>query len=729
MKKRFFLSYLLVFCLSGFVFAQSDESQIVLSELWGSRKYVPKSIADNVPMNSDEHYSVLENTYQVNEYEYRTGRKTRTIVNFRDVFTAAEIRPKPVSEYMFSHDESKMLIATETETIYRHSTASNYYVYDIRTSSFMPLSERGKQRLATFSPDGSMVAYVIDNNIFVRNLNTLTEEQITRDGRYNEIINGATDWVYEEEFGFTQAFFWAPDGKKIAYYRFDETHVKEFVMMMYGTLYPEEYRFKYPKAGEENAFVSIHIYNLQTGKTITVDTGEEKDQYIPRIKWSKNPNILSVTRMNRLQNHLELLFADASTGDTRLMYEETSPYYIEIDDHLTFTDNGSRFIFSSEKNGYNHLYCYDMNGNFVNQITNGNWDVMEVAGFNQATNTVYYISTEGSPLTRHIYAIHINGTGKTRLSKDEGYNSPTFSKKFKYFINQYSNINTPPVYTVNNSRNGNQIRLIEGNDALKNTLASLEASQAEFIQIPTVDGIQLNAWIIKPSDFDANKKYPVLFYVYGGPGVQTVQNKWGGHNHLWFQMLAQQGYIIVSVDNRGTPGRGEAFKKSTYKQLGNLETVDQIEAAKYIGALPYVDADRIGIFGWSYGGYLSILCMTKGAAYFKTGIAVAPVTNWRYYDTIYTERFMGLPKDNASGYDDNSPINHVDKLLGNLLIVHGSADDNVHYQNVMEIFDALVNANKQFDMQIYTNKNHGIYGGFTRLHLFSKMTDYLQKHL
>ncbi|MDD3877007.1 MAG: DPP IV N-terminal domain-containing protein [Bacteroidales bacterium] len=729
MNKSIFILSLCLLLISNRTFSQTVNGSIELRELWGSRKFVPKSISDNVPMNSDEHYSVLENSYQINEYEYRSGEKTRTIINFRDVFLAAELQPKAIDEYVFNKDETKVLVATETDAIYRHSTASEYYVYDLGTERLVSLSELGKQRLATFSPDGTKIAYVIENNIYIKDLITLEEVQVTNDGEYNEVINGATDWVYEEEFSFTQAFFWSPDGQKIAFYRFDESHVKEFVMMMYGTLYPEEYRYKYPKAGEENAHVSIHIYNVPLKSTTLVDIGTEEDQYIPRIKWSKDPNKLAVLRMNRLQNHLELLFADARTGVTNRVYEENNRCYIEINDHLTFTDDGQMFIISSEKNGYNHLYCFDMNGNLINQITNGEWDVIDVAGYNSENKTLYYISTEDSPVTRHVYAININGTKKVRLSQNAGYNNPTFSKKFKYFINQYSNINTPPVYTVNNSRNGNEIRLIEGNSDLKRTMKELDIAQTEFIKIPTENGILLNAWMIKPHDFDDTKKYPVLFYVYGGPGSQTVQDEWGGHNHIWFQMMAQQGYIVVSVDNRGTPGRGEAFKKATYLQLGLLETIDQIEAAKFLGTLPYVDKDRIGIFGWSYGGYLTLLCMTKGASYFKTGIAVAPVTNWRFYDSIYTERYMGLPKDNASGYDDNSPINHVDKLIGKLLIVHGSADDNVHYQNSMEIFNALVNANKPFDMHIYPDKNHGIYGGYTRLHLFSKMTAYLIENL
>lgn len=706
-----------------------DNSKVCLEELWGSRKYFPRSIASNVPMNCDEHFSVLEEGFKIVEYAYETGEKSRTIVDFEKIFEKASVKLARINSYTFNHDESKILIATQTEAIYRYSSKSYFFVYDKPTAQLIPLYEKGKQRLATFSPDGQKAAFVFDNNLYVKDLTTGHLEQVTNDGKYNEIINGTTDWVYEEEFGITQGFFWSPDSRKIAFYRFDEAHVKEFVMLMYGTLYPELYSFKYPKAGEENAHVSVHVYDLKTKKTIEVDTGTEKDQYIPRVKWLPADNKLAVCRMNRLQNHLEILLANTATGNTEVLYEEKSRYYIEIDDHLTFSDDGKKFFLTSEKDGYNHIYSYAIDGQPLKQITSGNWDVMDIVGFNSETETIYYLSTEVSPLTRHLYAVNINGQNKIKLSGKDGFYNPTFSKNLKYYICQFSDVETPPQYAVRKSHNGQKVRLIEDNKDLKQAVENLNTGALDFFVMTTADGTDLNGWMIKPPHFDSTEVYPVLFYVYGGPGVQTVRNRWGGHNYLWFRKLAQMGYIVVSVDNRGTPGRGEEFKKATYLQLGKYETKDMIETAQYIGNMSFVDNKRIGIFGWSYGGYLSLLCMTKGADYFKTGMAVAPVTNWRFYDTIYTERFMGLPKDNADGYDDNSPINHVDKLKGNLLIVHGSADDNVHYQNAMEIFDALVKANKPFDMHIYTNKNHGIFGGNARLHLYRKMTDYLLENL
>ena len=728
MKKKFLTLGIALLWFVTLSTAQ-NENKIQLAELWGSAKYVPASIDDVVPMKDDEHYSMLENSFEINAYEYKSGKKTSTIVNFFDVFRAAGLKIKAIEEFAFSNDETKILIATETESIYRHSKASKYYVYDIKLKSLMSLTEKGKQRLATFSPDGTKAAFILDNNIYIKDLKTETEVQVTTDGQYNEIINGATDWVYEEEFGFSLAYFWSADGNNMAYYKMNEKNVREFSLTMYGQLYPEEVKYKYPKAGEENAIVTIHIYNVLSAKTIAVETGDEKDQYIPRIKWTKDPNKLVVFRMNRLQNHLEILMTDASNGKTNLIYEEKNKCYIEINDNLTFTDDGKFFLLTSESNGFNHIYRYDLSGKLFNQVTNGEWDVIDIKGFNAKENLIYYTSFQGSPLNVHVYAIGIDGSNPTRLTANNGHNKPSFSKNCKYFINDYSDINTPPVYTVNASKNGNALRTIEDNKALNETLKALDINNAEFFNFINSENTTLNGWMLKPKDFDPAKKYPVLFYVYGGPGVQTVENSWGGYDFIWFQMMTQKGYIVVSVDNRGTSGRGEAFKKSTYLQLGKFETNDQIDAAKYLASLPYIDKDRLGMFGWSYGGYLTLLCMTKGADYFKMGIAVAPVTNWRFYDSVYTERYMGLPKDNADGYDSNSPINHAKKLKGKLLIVHGSADDNVHYQNTMEMTNALVNANKQFDMQIYTNKNHGIYGGYTRMHLFQKMTDYVINNL
>jgi dipeptidyl-peptidase-4 len=583
--------------------------------------------------------------------------------------------------------------------------------------------------LATFSPDGKKVAFMRDNNLFIKDLQSGEEKQFTTDGEINKIINGAPDWVYEEEFSFSKAFEWSPDGSSIAFIRFDESKVKEYELTIYGELYPEHYKYKYPKAGEDNSVVSVHIYHLADGKTTKVDIGTNTDIYIPRIKWTKNPKVLSVQRLNRLQNKWEILLADADNGSTKVLYTEENKYYIDITDNLYFLDNEKGFIFTSEKDGYNHIYYYDMQGNEVAQLTKGNFDVTEVYGLDEKRALLFYQAAKSSPLNRELFSVNINNGKTEQISTKTGTNSAQFSSDFKYFVNTFSDANTPPYMTVNRD-NGNELYVLEDNKELVKLLKQHKYSNKEFFTFKTDDDIELNGWMIKPSDFDSTKRYPVFMYLYGGPGSQTVTNSWGWSNLLWFEMLAQKGYIVVSVDNRGTGARGEVFKKATYLKLGYLETIDQINANKYLGTLPYVDSKRIGIFGWSFGGYMSTLCMTKGAAYFKAGIAVAPVTNWRYYDNIYTERFMRKPQENGDSYDSNSPISHAEKLKGKYLLIHGLADDNVHPQNSMDLITALVNENKQFEMQMYPNSNHGIYTGrYTHYHVYKRMTDFILQNL
>ena len=714
-----------LFIFSELSNAQSQTKEITLNDIYASEKLYQKRVYGMRSMANGSYYSVLEND-SINVYKYKNGNYVKTIV------TASELIPEGKKEnirlvnYTFSKDENKILFPTKTEYIYRYSSKSEFYIWDIKNKTLQQLSENGKQRLASFSPDGSKVGFIRNNNLFIKNLTSNTETQITKDGLYNNIINGTTDWVYEEEFGFTRAFFWSPNGEKIAFYKFDESNVKEFCFLKYGDLYPEEYKYKYPKAGEDNSIVNIFTYNITNEKTVKMDIGEETDQYIPRIKWTKNNEILSIQRMNRLQNKLEILFADPKNGESKVIYTETNKYYIDITDHLTFLDDNEHFLFTSEKDGYYHIYLYKMNGELVKQLTKGNWVITDLIGFDEKKQIVYYTSAESSPLNRDIYSVDLKGN-KNKLSSRKGTNRARFSSDYKYFINTFSDANTPSVITVNKA-NGKQIRVLEDNSKLLKTIKEYNFSKKEFFTITTSENVELNAWKILPPNFDKEKQYPVLFTIYGGPGSQTIQNSWG--SDLWEQMLAQKGIIVVSVDNRGTGARGEEFKKMTYMQLGKYETIDQIEAAKYLGSLDYIDANRIGIFGWSYGGYMSTLCMTKGSDYFSTGIAVAPVTNWRYYDNIYTERFMRTPQENANGYDDNSPINHVDKLKGNFLLIHGTADDNVHVQNSIDLVTALVAANKQFEMQLYPNSNHGIYTGKnTRMHLYKRMTDFLLSNL
>ncbi|MDG2330659.1 MAG: DPP IV N-terminal domain-containing protein, partial [Flavobacteriales bacterium] len=641
------------------------------------------------------------------------------------------------NDYQFNADETKILLATEQESIYRHSTKAYYYVYDIETKKMAELSEssKGKQRLAQFAPLGNKIAFVRENNIFITNLDEKQEIQITSGGKMNEMIFGATDWVYEEEFSFDNGLYWSPDGRKIAYYYFDESKVKQFQLAMYDGLYPSQYEFKYPKAGEDNSVVQVFVYELSSKRTSAFDTGIDTDIYLPRIKWTNDPDVLMVTRMNRLQNKLELMIGDFdetrpnNTGvRTKVIYSEESETYIDITDNLTFLSDNKSFLWSSEKDGYNHLYRINLKDGSSSQLTSGKWDVTELVGVDEENKLIYYLSAEESPMERDLFTIKLNGSSKNKISTRKGQNEVAFSKGFKYYINYHSDANSPYYITLNNST-GEELKTLKDNQRVKDAMKQYGFVEKEFIKIKTKEGIELNAYMMKPQEFKETHQHPVFMHVYGGPGINTVHDAWGGQNFAWFQLLTQKGYIVVSVDARGTGYRGRDFKHCTYLQLGKYETEDQIAAAKWLGDLPYVDKNRIGIFGWSYGGYMSSLCITKGVGTFKSAIAVAPVTNWRYYDNIYTERFMRTPQENGENYDVNSPINHIAELQGNYLLVHGSADDNVHYQNTMEMINALVNANKQFDLFIYPNKNHGIYGGNTRLHLYNKMTNFILDNL
>ncbi|MEZ5198757.1 MAG: S9 family peptidase [Bacteroidales bacterium] len=707
--------------------AQTPAKQITLHDIFQSGKFNPESIRGIRSLNDGEHYAILKND-SLNVYSYKTGTLKKTLVTANQLIPNGDSLPISMSDYQLSDDEKKVLFGTDKESIFRHSSKSNYYIFDLENDKLSKLSESEKQSLASFSPDGQSVAFVQDNNLFIKTLENNIEIQITRDGLNNQIINGSTDWVYEEEFGFTKAFFWSPNGQNIAFYRFDESKVKEFQMMLWGDLYPETYKYKYPKAGEVNSEIKILVYNLSSKKTIEMDIGTESDIYIPRIKWSKNPNLLSIQRMNRLQNELIIFLGDVATGECKPIYQEQNKYYIEITDDLIFLNNNTNFILTSEQSGYNHIYLCNITDTSIFQITKGNWDVQSLVGFDEKKNIIYLTSSESSPLNRELYSIKLDGTKKEKLSNLEGNNNVQFGKQFKYYINSYSDANTPPIITINNAK-GEIVRILTDNSQLKETISQYGYSNKEFFSFRTSENVELNGWMIKPGNFDPEKEYPVLMYVYGGPGSQTVRNSWGRRDS-WYQMLVANGIIIVSVDNRGTGGRGEEFKKMTYMQLGKYETIDQIETAKYLASLDYIDAEKIGIWGWSYGGFMSTSCLALGSEYFNMGIAVAPVTNWRYYDNIYTERFMRTPQENPEGYGTNSPINHIEKLKGDFLLIHGTADDNVHFQNSTDLVSALVKNNKQFEMQFYPNSNHGIYTGEnTTFHLYTRMTEFIYKAL
>lgn len=736
MKKGLLLVLGIIFVCSQITRGQTARKEISLKDIWTTHSLFPKTVHGIVSLNNGKQYTEIKNGSIV-VYDYRTGDSVTTLVNAKELVPEGKKIPIQIGKFSVNKDETEFIFPTQTEHIYRHSRISYDYIWNMKTKKLTPLSDKGKQRLADFSPDGTKVAFVRNNNIFIKNMKTGKEKQITFDGKKNNVINGTCDWVYEEEFSFTKAFFWSPDGKKIAFYHFDESRVKQYTLPFYHgrkSPYPEEYTYKYPVAGENNSIVQIYTYDLATGKTVKMDVGSNTDQYIPRVKWTTQPDKLAIERLNRLQNHLDIMVADASTGTTKTIYTEDNKYYIDITDDLTFLPDGRHFLMTSEKGGYNAIYLYNMDGKDAKQLTKGNWDVTKVYGFNPKRKLVYFQAARTSPLDRDILAVNLKGKIR-QISTRTGTNDGNFSKSFDYYINTWSNANTPPYITVNNYH-GKAIRVLQDNKAFVKKMQQYNLSKKEFFKLrspefklPDGKQIDLNAWIIKPPHFNPDKKYPVLMYVYGGPGIQTVNNSWGGSNYFWFQMLAEKGIVVISVDNRGTGARGELFKKMTYLQLGKYEIADQIEAARLIGKYPYVDSTRIGVFGWSYGGFMASLAITKGADVFSTAVAVAPVTNWRFYDNIYTERYMRTPEVNKEGYNDNSPLKYVSDIKGHYLLIFGSGDDNVHPINSMSMITALVNANKQFDLMVYPNKNHGIYGGNTRYHLFTKMTDFIIKYL
>lgn len=717
--KKIIILFLALPCL---FFAQQ---KITLEDIWAKGTYAAKSAQGfNVLKDGLNYLDVEENN--LCKYELKSGKKISELVNGKDlVFNDKQLN---LNTYELSPGEDKLLLYENAEMIYRRSMKANYYVYDIATKKVTELSASGKQMFPRFSPDGKKIAFVRDNNLFVTNLELNEETQLTKDGTHNRIKNGWADWVYEEEFEKADMFDWSADSRFLAYVKFRETFVKEYTLDFYkGELYPEKYTFKYPKAGEDNSTVSVHVFDWDNQTTLDMEIGNEKDIYIPRIQFTNNDNVLCIQRMNRLQNKLEYLFANASTGQSKVILTDESKTYVDVTDNLTFIGNKG-FIISSEKDEYNHLYYYDLRGKLVNQITKGNWDIMEFKGFDEKTNTLYYVSTENGAINRDVYSIGLDGKNKKRLSTQNGFTDFTFTNGYKYYISKFSDANTPPVYELH-SIDGKLVKVLEDNAALKEKLKNFKLSAKTFTTFNSADGIPLNTYIIKPSNFDETKKYPVYMFAYNGPGSNACNNAWGGADYFWHQLLAQEGYMVVCAEGRGTMGRGRKFKHSTYLQLGNLEVQDQLKVAEQLGNLPYVDKTRIGFQGWSYGGYMASLMISKGADIIKSAIAVAPVTNWKYYDNIYTERFMRKPQDNKEGYETNSPINFVKNIKGNFLLIHGSADDNVHMQNSMELANALVKHNIPFDFMIYPNKNHGIYGGFTRLHIYTKMLKFVKENL
>lgn len=675
-----------------------------------------KTVSGVRSLSDGERYTTMSDG-RVLCFSYRTGEPAGVL------FDASAAEPRiEFTDYVLSADERRLLLTTDVEPIYRHSFTAEYWIYDRQDGSLRRLSQGGPQQQAQFSPDGSWVAFVRGGNLFVADPTAGSERQLTFDGRFNHIINGLPDWVYEEEFSFARAFAWSPDGRKIAYLRFDESRVKQYNMNRFaGGLYPENYTFKYPKAGEQNSIVELYCCDAADGSTVRMDTGEQTDQYIPRLFWTPTGQ-LGFYRLNRLQNHFEVLLCDSS-GASRVVYDERNDRYVERVDGrtVTFLPDGDRFVVRSERDGFMHLYLYGVSEGLLGRITSGEWEVTELLGIEG--DRVYYLSTETSPLRRDLYTVRLDGRGKRRLTGGDGTYRIAPSRGFRYFISYFSNVRTPNRVTLHRS-DGRLVRTLEDNAALRTKLDELQVPVKEFFRFATSEGVELNGYMVRPNGFDSSRRYPVLMTQYSGPGSQQAADRW---TIGWEDVLVQQGYIVACVDGRGTGFRGEEFKKCTYGELGKYETVDQIEAARYLASLPYVDPDRIGIYGWSYGGFMALNCILKGNDVFRAAIAVAPVTSWRFYDTIYTEIYNGLPQDNPSGYDDNSPIHFADRLKGKLLIAHGTGDDNVHIQNTYEMITKLVEYDKPFELYVYPDRNHGM--GPSRHHLMERCIEFVQRNL
>lgn len=728
-----YLIFLLFIALTVIPCYGQEKSMLTLEDIYKKRIFKTNSVRGLRWMKNGSFYTSLKRNdktqlQDILKYATTTGEIVDTLVHGENLVLMKGKTPISIKSYQFSKDESQVMISTQVERIYRRSSKAINYIYDIDKNKLHLLVDGDKQSYATFSPDGKNVAFVRENNLYIKDLSTDKFITVTTDGKKNEIINGFADWVYEEELSLSKSFFWSPDGKMIAFLKFDETKVPVYNMQKWNGLYPEDYKFKYPKAGETNAAVTVHIYNLENGKTREVIIGDEEDIYLARLQWLPVGNTISVIRLNRLQNKLDIFHADATNGKAEIVFTDQAETYIDIDqvDDLTYLADEKSFLISSEKTGYKHLYHYSIDGKLINQITNGSWGITDFEGINHDKNLLYFTSTEVSSMERHLYVTDLKGKKRKKLSKESGTHSVSFSSDFKFYIDTYSSVSTPSTTILYNAK-GKEVKVLAENSAYKKQTEDYGFARTELFKIGIETGDSLNAYIMKPVDFEEGKKYPVLMNVYGGPGAQSVMNRW--NSNAWHHYLTQQGYIIVCVDNRGTGGKGRDFQHVTYKQLGKYESEDQIASAKYLANLSYIDGSRIGIWGWSYGGYMSSLAILLGNDVFKAAIAVAPVTNWRYYDTIYTERYLRKPQDNPSGYDDYSPKTHAYKLKGSLLLIHGTGDDNVHFQNAVELQNALINANKQFDSFYYPDRNHGIYGGNTQLHLYKMMTNFILEKL
>lgn len=704
--------------------------KITIEDIWNDFKFYPRGVAGYTAMPKSDYYTVIKRA-GIERYSFATGERVDMLLSNADLerLSNGAVNISKVSGYEFSSDEKRMVIAVEEESIWRRSSLAFYYVYDLVNKTLTMVADTNtKLHFAFLSEDGSKVLFARDCDLFYQDMATGKITRITSDGKENAILNGYADWVYEEELDMSSAASWSPDGTKIAFLRFDESRVKEYNFALYDNLYPTDFKYKYPKAGEDNSLVDVYIYDVAAAQLTKIDLGDNSNCYFPRVYWLPNSTDAVVLKLNRHQNQLDFIRYNTVTKAQDIIYTDKNDKWLDVTDDYYFLKDGKTMIVTSERDGFNHIYKVTLGGE-VKQLTSGKWEVNKIQYVNEAKKQIYYLSNESGVLNRDLYVVNFDGKKKALISSGDGWNQTVFSPNGNFYRNQYSNLNTLPIYTIRDAK-GKELRVLNDNQNVQNTMNEYGFVKREIISFTTADGTQLNGWMMKPANFDPNKKYPVMMNCYGGPGSQQVENAYqSAQDYAFYQMLAQHGYISVCVDGRGTATRGDEFKKIIYQQMGKYEAIDQIATANWLKSLPYVDGNRIGIWGWSFGGYLSALSMFRGDGAFKMAISVAPVTNWRYYDNVYTERFMRTPQENPDGYDMNSPTTYASQLKGKYLLIHGTADDNVHFQNAMELVKGLNEAGVEYDQFFFPNKNHFILGGNTRTYLYTKLAKYIMENL
>ncbi len=725
--KKLLLSF---FMLAFAVIAFGQAKKITVEKIWDDFYFYPRGVAGYTAMPKSDCYTVVKRG-GIERYSFATGELIDMLLSNADLerLSGGTVDISKVSGYEFTADESKIVLAIDEESIWRRSTLAFYYVYDIAAKTLTLVADTNtKLHFAVLTEDGTKVLFARDCDLFYQELATGKITQITRDGKPNAILNGYADWVYEEELDMSRAASWSPDGTKIAFLRFDESRVKEYNFALYDELYPTDFKYKYPKAGEDNSLVDVYIYDVAAKSLTKVDLGDNSNCYFPRVYWMPNSQDAVILKLNRHQDRLDFIRYNTATRQQDIVYTDQNDKWLDVTDNYYFLSDNNSMIVTSERNGFNHIYKVTFGGE-IKQLTNGDWEVNEIQYVNEKKKLIYYLSNESGVLNRDLYVINFDGKKKQLLTKGDGWASTEFCPNGNYYRLQYSDLNTLPKYTIN-EKSGKELRVLNDNKHVKETMDKYGFVNREIIHFTTEDGTELYGWMMKPANFDPNKRYPVMMNCYGGPGSQQVMNAYSSAQDLaFYQMLAQHGYISVCVDGRGTATRGDAFKKVIYQQMGKYEAIDQIAAANWLKKQPYVDGDRIGIWGWSFGGYLSALSLFRGDGAFKMAISVAPVTNWRYYDNIYTERFMRTPQENPDGYDLNSPTTYAKDLKGKYFLIHGTADDNVHFQNAMELVKALNEAGVEYDQFFFPNKNHFIMGGNTRTYLYNKLTKYILENL